>query len=286
MNIEYLEPASLEEACLLLQKHGGDSRVIAGGTSVVLMLRQQLISPRALVSLGGIPDLDYIRRDPDGVHLGALASLRAIERSTLVRATIPALAQACGSVGNIRVRNQATLGGNLSAADYAADPPAMLAALDARVRLVSAAGERELPLEDFFSGFYTTVLEPGELLAEVIVPRQAEGGRAVYLKVPGLSAEGRPCVAVGVLADLDEAGNCQRLQVAIGAAVEVPRRLPAVEAWAAGRSLTDELVEAIAEAYSAQLEPLSDVRGSAWYRGEMIRVFVRRALVEARDGRR
>jgi len=186
----------------------------------------------------------------------------------------------------VRVRVQATLGGNLSAADYAADPPAMLTALSARARLLGLGGTREVPLSEFFLGFYTTVLEPDEVLTEVIIPTIPETAQAAYFKYTSISAEGRPAVAVGALADFDGDGQCQDLRIAVGAAVETPQRVESAEALARGQTLTDELVAAIAEEYARTLDPLSDVRGSAWYRKEMIGVFVKRALEKVRDGNR
>jgi carbon-monoxide dehydrogenase medium subunit len=286
LSIEFLEPASLEEAVTLLGSRAADAKIIAGGTSVVLMLQQRLIAPGVLVSLGGVPGLDYIRLEPDGLHIGGLASLRELERSQIVKEFCPALAHACRVVANVRVRNQATLGGNMSAADYAADPPAMLSALDARLKLLNPRGERELPLSEFFLGFYTTALEPDEILTEVFIPTLPALGRASYQKYTSISAEGRPCVAAGALVELDPDGRCKELRVAVGAAVETPQRLQAAEGMAAGHELHDELIAAIADEYARGLEPLSDVRGSAWYRTEMIRVFVKRALQEARDGGR
>jgi carbon-monoxide dehydrogenase medium subunit len=184
------------------------------------------------------------------------------------------------------VRNQATLGGNLAAADYAADPPAMLTALGARVRLLGPDGTREIPLSAFFLGFYTTALEPDEVLTEVVVPSIPETARAAYFKYTSISAEGRPAVAVGALADFDGDGTCKDLRIAVGAAVETPKRVESAEAMARGQTLTGELVAAIAEEYAQTLDPLSDVRGSAWYRKEMIGVFIKRALEEVRDGHR
>ena len=286
MNIKFLEPTDFSEAITLLTEYADDAKIIAGGTSVVLMLQQKLIAPGVLISLGHVPGYDFIRRDADGLHIGALTKVRDIEHSEIVQNYSPALAYAFRVVGNVRVRNQATIGGNLSAADYAADPPAMLTALDARVQVHGPEKKREIPLSEFFLGFYTTALEPNEILAEIIIPALPASARAAYHKYTSISAEGRPCVAVGAVADFDVDGKCQDLRVAVGAAVETPRRVNSAEALADGHTLTDELVAAIAEEYSRRLEPLSDVRGSAWYRREMIRVFVKRALEEVRDGDR
>lgn len=286
MSIKFLEPTDLTEATSLLVQYGDDAKIIAGGTSVVLMLQQKLIAPVALVSLGGISNQDFIRNDEDGLHLGALTRLHDAEHSKILRAFCPALAYMFGVVGNVRIRHQATIGGNLSAADYAADPPSMLMALDARVQVLGPGGRREVPLSEFFLGFYTTVLEPTEIVTEIIMPTLPSSARAAYYKYTSISAEGRPCVAVGAVGDFDSDGRCRDLRIAVSAAVETPQRLAVAEKMAHGHTLTDELVAAIAEEYARSLDPLSDVRGSAWYRREMIRVFVKRALLEVRDGRR
>ncbi|HLF27748.1 MAG TPA: xanthine dehydrogenase family protein subunit M [Anaerolineae bacterium] len=286
MKADFLEPASLDEAAALLAQHADDAKVIAGGTALVLMLQQRLIAPAALISLGRIPGQDFIRRETDGLHIGALARLRAIERSPVVREFCPALARAGGVVGNVRVRNQATIGGNLAEADYASDPPALLLALDARIHAIGPNGERYITVSDFCLGFYTTALAPDEILSEVIVPPLPDSTRATYLKFTSRSAEDRPCVGVAAVADIDEAGRCREVRIAVGAAIETPQRVEQAEAMARGETLTDSLIEAIANEYAQALDPLSDARGSMWYRREMIRVFVRRALREVRSGDR
>lgn len=285
MSIKFLEPTDFSAAIALLDQHADDSKVIAGGTSVVLMLQQRLIAPNVLISLGRIPGHDDIRQEEDGLHIGALTKLRDIERSDVVKKFCPALAHTFNVVGNVRIRNQATLGGNLSAADYAADPPAMLTALDARAQIIGPGAKREIPLSEFFLGFYTTALKPNEILAEIIIPALPPSTRAAYHKYTSISAEGRPCVAVGAVADFDDDGKCSDLRIAVGAAVETPQRVREAEAMAHGSTLTDELIAVIAEEYSLKIDPLTDVRGTAWYRKEMIRVFVRRVLEEVRGDR-
>ena len=284
--IKFLEPSEILEAISLLDQYADDAKIIAGGTSVVLMLQQKLIAPSVLISLGHVPNHDYIRLEEDGLHIGALTTIRDIERSEIVQKFSSALAHTFHVVANVRVRNQATIGGNLAAADYAADPPAMLTALDARVQVQGPQGRREIPLSEFFLGFYTTALEPNEILTEVIIPLLPLTARATYHKYTSISAEGRPCVAVGAVADFDAAGTCSNLRVAIGAATETPQRVNDAEVMAYGHALSDELIAAIAEEYARTLDPLTDVRGSAWYRKEIIRVFVKRALQEVRDGNR
>lgn len=286
MRTEFLEPTTLGEAAALLAEYGYDARLVAGGTAVVLMLEQKLIAPAVLVSLGGVPGHDTISGEPGGINIGALTTIRGAERSGEVRDYCEALAHAFGVVGNVRVRNQATVGGNLAEADYASDPPAMLLALDAKVNTVSPTGQRQIPLSDFFLGFYTTALEADEIISDVIVPSLTPSARAAYLKYVSRSTEDRPCVGVAAVADIDAEGRCRDLRVAVGAAVETPQRLADVEAMARGEKLSDDLVGAISEEYALRLDPLDDARGSAWYRREMIRVFVRRALMEVRDDNR
>ncbi|MDP1714467.1 MAG: xanthine dehydrogenase family protein subunit M [Anaerolineales bacterium] len=283
--IKFLEPTNFTEAISLLDQHADDAKIIAGGVSVTLMLQQKLIAPSALISLGHISNYAFIRHEKDGLHIGALTKLRDIERSDVVKKFCPALAYTFSVVANVRVRNQATIGGNLSAADYAADPPAMLTALDARVQVQGAEKNREIHLSEFFLGFYTTALEPNEILTEVIIPTLPSSASAAYHKYTSISAEGRPCVAVGAVADFDNDRKCSDLRIAVGAAVETPQRVRDAETLAHGSTLTDELVAAIADEYSLRLDPLTDVRGSAWYRKEMIRVFVKRALEEVRCDR-
>jgi len=285
LSIKFIEPTDFSDAISLLDQHADDAKIIAGGTSVVLMLQQKLIAPSVLISLGRVTNYDFIRQEGDGLHIGALTKLRDIERSEVVQQFCPALAHTFSVVGNVRVRNQATIGGNLSAADYAADPPAMLTALGARVQVQGPEEKHEIPLSEFFVSFYTTVLAPNEILTEVIIPALPSSARATYHKYTSISAEGRPCVAVGAVADFDADGKCSDLRIVVGAAVETPQRVMEVEALARGSTLTDELVAAIAEEYSLKLDPLTDVRGSAWYRREMIRVYVKRALEEVRNDR-
>ncbi len=285
MNYELLQPDSLSGAMEALAQHGDEAKVLAGGTAVVLMLQQKLIAPTVLVSIGRVPDLDHIRTEPDGLHIGPLTILRDMERSSVIQRRFPLLAQACGEVGNVRIRNQATLGGNLAEADYASDPPTALLALGAQVTATGIRGARTIPLEDFLVGFYTTVLEPDELITDIFLPACTPGSRMTYLKYKSRSSEDRPCTGVAAIAAFG-AKTCTDLRVAVGAACEVPQRLPAVESLARGQALTDELIGEIAAGYADSIETLEDIRGSARYRTQMIRVHVYRALEELRNGHR
>lgn len=285
MNYELLQPDSLPDALAALAKHGDEAKVLAGGTAVVMFLQHKLIAPTALVSIGHVPDLDYIRSEPNGMHIGPLTTLRDIERSPVVQGRFPLLAQACGEVGNVRIRNQATLGGNLAEADYASDPPTALLALGAQVTASNANGARLISLEDFLIGFYTSSLESDELITDIFIPAGDTGSRMIYLKYKSRSSEDRPCTGVAVIATF-HAETCTDLRVAVGAACEVPQRVPAVENMARDRVWTDELLGEIAAGYANSIETLDDIRGSAWYRTQMIRTHVQRALEEVWNGHR
>lgn len=285
--MELLEPRSIDEAVALLGERAGEARIIAGGTAVVLMLQNRLIAPAALLSLGHVPNMDYLRHEPGvGLRIGALATLRDGETSAVIQRHAPVLAETFGQVANVRVRNAATVGGNLSEADYASDPPAVLVGLRARVSAVSARGTRDVSLTEFFKDFYETNLAEDEILTEVVVPEPSPSLRGAYLKYVTRSSEDRPCLGAAAFVDLDEGGLCRELRVVVGAVAETPQEVAEAEALASGQRLTDELIREIAERYAGAIDPLSDLRGSGWYRTQMIRVFVRRAIETAlRDGR-
>jgi carbon-monoxide dehydrogenase medium subunit len=284
----FLEPTTVSEAVAGLQAHGPEARVLAGGTAVVLFLQQKLISPAALVSLAHIPGLRAIEVTPAGeLRIGALAPLAAVAADERVRRGWPALAQACASAANVRIRNQATLGGNLAEADYASDPPAALVALEGVVHLVGPAGERHLPLGAFFLGLYTTALAEGEIVTRIHVPAPAAGAASTYLKYKSRSSEDRPCV--GVAAEARFAGpNFAAVRLAVGAACETPQRQPALEQALAGQPATPTVLADFAHAFARALpEPLTDLRGSAAYRRAMAAVHIERALaaLASRGGR-
>jgi aerobic carbon-monoxide dehydrogenase medium subunit len=281
-NIKLLQPTKLDEAVALLAAENEEAKIIAGGTALVIMLRNRLIAPATLISLGRLHELCTIRHEPGtGLRIGALATVREAELSPVVREKNPMLAQAFGKVGNVRVRNAATVGGNLSEADYASDPPCVLVALRARVNARSARGEREIPLTSLFKNFYETALASDEILTELIVPDMAPRSRAAYLKFISRSSEDRPCVGMAAVLESEPDGTCKDLRLVVGAVAETPQEIAAAEALARGKRLNDALMAEIADAYAASIEPLSDLRGSDWYRKQIISVLARRALKQA-----
>jgi carbon-monoxide dehydrogenase medium subunit len=267
---EWYEPRSLDEVLSLRAEHGDEATIIAGGSFLGIIMNQGFFAPTRLVALRNVPDLDYVEAGDGVLRLGAMATHRAVERSEIVKDGWPTLAFNFSVVASPRVRNQATVGGVVADADYASDPPSMLAALRARVVARSARGEREIPMEEFVLGHYETALEDDELVTEVRVPRGE--GRSVYRKFRSRSSEDRPCVSV---AAVRENGG---LRVVVGAVAERPQYFPEVCAIAEGERLDGELAAEIGRRYAENIEPISDSRGSARYRRRVIAVEVRRAL--------
>ena len=268
---EWHEPRSLDEVLSLRAEYGDEATIIAGGSFLGIIMNQRFFSPTMLVALRSVPDLHYIEADDSVLRLGAMTTHRAVECSEVVKDGWPTLAFNFSVVASPRVRNQATVGGVVADADYASDPPSMLAALGARVVARSVRGkERVIPMEYFVLGHYETALEDDEIVTEVRVPRS--DGRSVYRKFRSRSSEDRPCVSV---AAARENGG---LRVVVGAVAERPQYFPEACALAEGERLDGELVAEIGHRYAQEIEPIADSRGSARYRRRVIAVEVRRAL--------
>ncbi len=279
--LRLFQPTSIEEAVAVLAELGDDAKVVAGATALTLLYRQRLIAPGALVSIGRIPGLKTIEVVDGELRLGALVSHREVELSPVVRESIPVVADAFGKVANVRVRNAATVGGVMAESDYASDPPAVFVALDAVVDVQGSNGKRSIPASAFFVAFYETALEHDEIVIGVRVPVPPAGTGAVYHKFVTRSSEDRPCVGVAGVVRLHADGTVADLRVAVGAAAETPQRFWDTEALAIGKPLDADLIAQVADAYADQVDTLDDMRGSAWYRTEMVRVWVRRAIESA-----
>jgi aerobic carbon-monoxide dehydrogenase medium subunit len=276
---ELAEPSSLKEACALLSDNA-DARVIAGGTALLTLIKHGIFVPKTLVNLKKIKGANDITYDAQtGLRVGALAAIYDIEASPLVRQYYPVLAEACHVVANIRIRNMATIGGNLAHGDYQSDPPTVLMALNAVVELLSRAGTRQMKLSEFLKGSYETALEPDELVSVLIVP-PAESLSGTYTKFTTGSSEERPCVGVAALTTMEK-DVCAELRLVVGAVSPKPVRLEKAESMARGEKLTSQLIERIASDASSSVEPIDDLRGTVDYKRHLVHVLVRRALSAA-----
>jgi carbon-monoxide dehydrogenase medium subunit len=280
-DFNYLEPTSVEEASrLLAELEDEEVRLIAGGTALILTLRQRMLRPEHLVSLARIDRLRGIDYDPaKGLRIGALERHADIASSGLVRQHYPVLAAMAGQVANPQVRNQGTLGGNLCYGDPSTDPPSCLLALDASVVLGSTRGERTMPLSEFLVDFFENALEPDELLLEVRVPPLPAGAAGVYSRFLRTAAEHRPLVSVALVAARSGA-HCSMARLAVGASTPVPVRVPRAEAYLTGRDVTPAIAAEAADIVAQDIQVMSDSRGSEEYRRAMVRAVVRRAICE------
>lgn len=276
-----IEASSVADAVQTLGEYGEEAKVLAGGTALTILLRARLLLASTFVSIGRVEGLREIRVEGGALLIGALVTLDEVARSPIVREAVPGLAEVFGVVGNVRVRCAATVGGLVAEADYASDPPCALLALDAEVVIAGASGTRTVGIGDFLVGFYETVLEPDELVVALRVPVQEPGAVAVYEKFRTRSSEDRPCVGVFASTTLAGDGTCTRLRLGIGAASGVPQRFPDLEAAAVGVTLDEEVARQVADRYAERIDTLADMRGSSWYRTEMVRVWGRRALLRS-----
>jgi carbon-monoxide dehydrogenase medium subunit len=276
---------SLDEVHALLADYGNDdTHLIAGGTSLMVLMTLGLIEPARLISLHKVSELKGIKASPDGgLEIKAMATHRDLEVSPEIRTYCPALAETFGRVATIRIRNQATLGGNLAHADPAQDPPPMLIALDAQIVLTSKAKERTIPLDEFFVDYLTTTLQPGEILTTIQLPPMPKGTRATYQKFLPRTHDDYATVSVAATLRVDADGHCDHVRVALGGVAGVPVHARAVEDALRGEDLTDQRIADAAALVLDLVDPPDDARGSASYKRRMARVWTERALRNLRD---
>jgi len=250
---------------------------MSGGTALVFVMKQSLVDAEHIVSLERIPGLDSVRVEGGELHIGGLVRHYDMETSTVVRSFAPFPCEVYRRVATVKIRNMATVGGGLAPGAPAQDPPPGFMPLDASVRLVSHRGERLVPITDLFTDHYETVIQPGEILTEVIVPQPAPAAKFAYLKFLPRTEDDYATVAVAARAET-EGGVCRNLRVALGAAGPTPLRASAVEQALEGKAITPAAVRGAAEAVADEVDPLDDFRGRSAYKRDMAVVFTRRAL--------
>jgi len=281
-DFEYLAPKTLGEALALLEKHGDECKVIAGGQSLLILMRQGLVAPAYLIDIKGLPGLATIKLDPkEGLKIGALVTHRAIEKSPEIQQRFGVLHEMERRLASIQTRNWGTIGGNLCHADPAGDPAPVLIAMNATVTVTSTKGPRTVPLEDFVLDYFETAMQHNELLTEIRVPTPAPQTGTVYSKFNVIESElGTVGVAVSItLSSKDR--TCGDVRIVLGGAGPRPLRAKQAEAALRGKKITDDLLKEAGERAAAEAQPISDINASADYRRELLKVQVRRMAAEA-----
>ena len=278
MTQEYLRPKSIEEAISLHQSLGEKARFIAGGTDLMVKMKERQVRPQYLISLKGIPGLDQIEYEQGELKIGALVTHRHLELSPVIRKHFPILTDAVENIGSVQIRNVATLGGNIATAVPSADGATPLIALGAKVRLVGPRGERTMVLENFFTGDRQTVLELGEVLSHFIIPRLPPRTGGAYWKHTRRSAMELPILGVSVLLSLaEDMETCVEARIGLGVMAPTPMRARNAERILMGKRLDAPILREAGKVASNESKPRDTARGEAWYRKEMVKVLVERA---------
>ena len=277
---EYHSPKTLEDALRLLERHGDEAKVLAGGHSLLPLMKLRLAAPRYVIDLGRLRGMSYIREENGQIAIGALTTHAELEASALLRGRCPLLPETAAEIGDLQVRNRGTLGGSLAHADPAADYPAAILALDAEIVAANTGGTRTIAAREFFVDMLTTQLRPGEILTQVrIRPLAAQTGTS-YCKLHQ-PASGFAIVGVAARVTLGKGGRVEDVAVGITGVAPKAYRAEAVEKALRGKNATPKLLSEATRGAAEGVEPLADLHASAEYRREMAVVFTRRALERA-----
>jgi carbon-monoxide dehydrogenase medium subunit len=272
----------MDEALNQRERHGRDALPIAGGQSLLVMLRNKLIDPKVLLDLELLGELRGVQRQPQALSIGAMTTFFDLLSSPEVQSALPIVAAAASKVGSTAIRNLGTLGGNLCHNEPGADMPPALLALDASVELRSLKGSRKVPLTKFFRGYFETVVEPDEILSRVEISTLPQNARGAYIK-HAISPEDLAIagVAVVLIPGDKNVNSVRELRIGLGGVASIPFRATKAEEAVNGKVLNDEAIQAAAEIAASEAEPMSDPHASADYRRKMVKVLVRRAIAAA-----
>lgn len=274
---DYIRPGNMEDAIAALQAND-EPYLLAGGTDLLIGMKTNAVKPKCLIDLKGIPGIDCIEYD-NGFKLGALTTVRDVEVSPLIREKIPALSEAAATLGSIQIRNRATIGGNLCHGSPAADMAAILLAMNCELQIATGNGAKTMGLDQFFTGPNSTVLNRNEVLAQIIIPKEIEQFKGIYLKHGPRKAMDIGIVNIAILLDADvSSGFCNQIMIALGAVAPRPIRAKKAEALLNANRLTPELIQEAAEAASDEATPISDFRASAGYRRDLVKNLVAKGI--------
>ena len=279
-SFQYFAPTSVAEATQLLEQHGEDAKLLAGGHSLIPLMKLRLSEPQVVIDLGRIGDMAYIREENGGLAIGAMTTYAQLESSDLVAARAPVLAEAASQVADPQVRNMGTIGGSLSHADPAGDLPAVAIALGARLITSSTGEHRSLSADEFFVDLLTTALAPNEILNEIAIPALPAGSGSAYAKFAN-KASHYAIVGVAAVVAVDASGVCSHASIGVTGAGPVASRASEAEAALRGSRLDDAAVSAAAAQAGAGIDFLDDIHASAEYRAHLTAVFAARAIRQA-----
>jgi len=282
-SFEYFAPSTLDEALSILERYGDEGKVLAGGQSLIPLMKLRFAAPRALVDINRVPGLDTLAEEDGGLRIGALVRHTTCERSELLTGRFATLGDAARQISDPLVRNLGTVCGSLAHADPQGDWGSALLALDAEVEARGTDGTRTIPLRDLFQGPFTTALKPTEIVTAVRVPDPGEHAGGTYLKLERKVGD-FATVAVGVHVSFDD-GTVERAGIALTAVGPANFRATAAEQALVGRSLDDDAIREAAELAAEAATPRDDYRGSAAYKRNVVRVFTERALRRAEEAR-
>ena len=277
-----IRPDSMAEALRQREQYGKDGMPVAGGQSLLVLLRNKLIDPKVLIDLEPLGELRGIQHQTDGMSVGPMTTIYHLLSSPEVRAAAPLLSQAASKVGSTAIRNLGTIGGNLCHNEPGADLPPALLALDAVVELRSRKATRKVPLREFFRGYFETAVAPDELLYAVEIPTLPRGASTVYLK-HAISAEDLAIagVAVVLIPDEQQSRKALEIRIGLGGVASVPLRASKAESAVCGAVLDDAAIREAGEIAASEADPMTDPHASAEYRRKMVKVLVRRAILAA-----
>jgi carbon-monoxide dehydrogenase medium subunit len=278
----YQKPSSVEEASRLLSRGGGSARLLAGGHSLIPLMKTRLVSPELLIDLSGIDELGGIRSDADGLSIGSMATYQDIESSDAVQKGAFALAEASSQVADVQVRNWGTIGGALAHSDPAGDLPAVILALEATITARSARASRSIAADRFFKDFLTTTLRGNEVLTEVRIPALGKSAGSAYVKLAN-KASHYALVGVAVVIQLDGSGTCTKARIGVTGAGPFAKRARRAERILEGKQLTEAVIRRAAQRVGVEYDGMfnEDIHASAEYREAMSKVIGGRAISTA-----
>lgn len=276
-SFEYFAPRTMDEALSLLKELGPEAKILSGGQSLIPMMKLRLASPQQVIDINRIPGLDYITEVDGALRIGALVRESDLETSPLVKSRFPLLVDTTLVIADPLVRNQATVCGNLAHGDPANDHPATMLALEATLVATSSRGEREVPIESFFTGLFATALEADEILKEIRIPIPSSASGGAYMKMERKVGD-YATAGVAVQITLDAAGACRRAGVGLTNVGFMPLKAKAAEAFLAGKAIDEAAIKQAAEIAAGESQPFDDIRGPAEYKRDLVRVLTARAL--------